>query len=207
MDGPCQLWQTDITYILVDGRYYYLTFIIDVYTKEVKGYAVSNHMRAEANIEALKMAFRHSPSKLERLVHHSDRGSQYVDKDYQKLLIQKGIYISMGLQAQDNAYAERINGTIKNEYLKYRAINDFKGLIKHARQAVKHYNEKRPHNHLPKRATPTQFTKDLLDLNDQDRPTVIVYAEGNFKIKGASSPNGFRPRAGPLAHDCPIVIN
>jgi len=207
LDGQNQLWQSDITYIYVAGRHYYLTFIIDPYTKVIKGYSVSDHMRAEANIDALKMAIQCSSKSIEGLIHHSDRGSQYVDKNYQQLLIENGIHVSMGMQAQDNAYAERINGTIKNEYLKYRTIKDYASLKKRVKKEVEHYNQKRPHNHLPKRVAPKQFVKDLLDLSDQDRPAVIVYAEGNYKIKGASSPNDFRPRAGPLAHVCPIVIN
>lgn len=205
LDGPDQLWQTDITYVYVKDRFYYLVFIIDVYTKVIKGYAVSDHMRAEANIKALNMAFRHS-GELVGLVHHSDRGSQYVDKTYQELLHQRGIYISMGIQAQDNAYAERINGTIKNEYLKYRTIRNLEELRKQVKQAVKHYNEARPHNHLPERKPPKRFVKELLNSDNQDRPTVIVYAEGNCKTSRASNPTGFKPRTGPLAHDCPIVV-
>lgn len=205
LDDINQLWQSDITYYLVGLRYYYITFIIDAYSKEIKGYAVSDHMRAEANIEALKMAFKNSEHDLSGLIHHSDRGSQYVDKGYQKILKQKGIQISMGLQAQDNAYAERINGTIKNEYLTYREINNFSQLKKQVKQDVNHYNEKRPHNHLLKRKSPKQFVKELVNLNDQDRPAVIVYAEGQFKFKGASSPIELRPRTGPTIHVCPIV--
>lgn len=207
LDNANQLWQSDITYFLVNERFYYLIFIIDAYTKVIKGYAVSDHIRAEANIRALKMAFKNSPFLLIGLIHHSDRGSQYVDKVYQQLLIQKGMYISMGLQAQDNAYAERINGTIKNEYLNYRVIDSFAKLKKHVKQAVNHYNEKRIHNHLPDRLTPNQFEKKLLNSSDQDRPTVIVYADGNYKIPRASSSWDFRPRTEPLAHDCPIVIS
>lgn len=207
LDGPNQLWQTDITYWFAGTRFYYITFIIDAYTKEIKGYAVKDHLRAEANMEALKMAFRHSPASLQGLIHHSDRGSQYVDIEYQNLLKQRGIHISMGLKAQDNAYAERINGTIKNEYLNYRSINNFRDLNRHLKQAIENYNEKRPHKHLPKRYSPIKFAKQLLNSSDQDRPTVIVYAEGNCKIKGALSPHDFKPRTGPLAHDCPIVTN
>ncbi len=207
LDGVDQLWQSDITYYLVGNKYYYITLIIDAYSKQIKGHAVSGHMRAEANIKALKMAFANSVGDLKGLIHHSDRGSQYVDKGYQGLLKQKGIHISMGLQAQDNAYAERINGTIKNEYLAYRTIETFAQLKKQVKRDVKHYNEKRPHNHLPQRKPPRQFAKELVGLSDQDRPAVIVYAEGQFKIKGASSPNDFRPRTGPTIHVCPIVNN
>ena len=207
LDGINQLWQSDITYMYVAGRHYYLTFIIDAYSKVIKGYKVSDHMRAEANIDALKMAFKCNAKPVEGLIHHSDRGSQFVDKEYQRLLIENGINVSMGMQAQDNAYAERINGTIKNEYLKYRTIKDYAGLKKLVKKEVEHYNEKRPHNHLPNRVSPKQFEKELIYLSDQDRPTVIVYSEGNYKIKGAFSPNDFRPRTGPQAPVCPIVNN
>jgi len=112
----------------------------------------------------------------------------------------------MGAKAQDNAYAERINGTIKNEYLKYWRINSLNELQNKLKQAVNHYNNKRKHNELPGRITPLEFDKSLLDLNSQKRPTVIIYAEGNYKIKAASSRLDFKPKGEPLAHNCPIEI-
>lgn len=204
---PDTVWQTDITYYYVVERFYYIVFIIDIYTKIIKGYAVSDHLRAEANIAALKMAFAASDDNLSRLIHHSDKGSQYVNLEYQKLLTDKEIAISMGLCAQDNPYAERINGTIKNEYLKFKSITSFKDLKKEVEKAVYHYNHHRIHNHLPLNLSPVNFKKYLLNLSDQDRPMVIVYAEGNFKIREASSLSYFRPRKEPQVHDCPIVIN
>lgn len=201
-----QLWQTDITYFQVGSKFCYLVFIIDVYTRKIVGYQASNHLRAEANIKALQMAIRGRKCSLASLIHHSDRGSQYIDKEYTSILIRKGIYISMGAKAQDNAYAERINGTIKNEYLKYREINSLKDLKKETVKAVKHYNTKRRHDKLPKGLSPIQFEKILLNLSDQKRPKVIIYAEGNYKIKEASSRLDFRPEKEPLAPICPIVI-
>ncbi|GAA0890897.1 IS3 family transposase [Fulvivirga kasyanovii] len=200
------VWQTDITYFYCNGRFYYLVFIIDIYTKVIKGYAVSDHMRAEANISALKMALKSSGTDLSKLIHHSDRGSQYVDLQYQKLLKDRDIKISMGICAQDNAYAERINGTIKNEYLKLWNITSFRQLQKEVRRAVYHYNNKRIHNHLPNDMKPIQFQRELVSLSDQDRPKVIVYAEGNCKIREASNLSDFRSRKEPQVHDCPIVI-
>jgi transposase InsO family protein len=111
------VWQTDITYYLIGDQYFYIVFIIDVYTKRILGFCTSEHLRAEANLFALKMAMSQSTGSLEYLIHHSDRGGQYINKNYVGLLRKSGIHISMGAQAQDNAYAERINGTIKNEYL------------------------------------------------------------------------------------------
>jgi len=200
------LWQTDITYFRIGNRYYYIVFIIDVYTKRILGYKASDNLRAEANLAALRMAFKNSHGNLGRLIHHSDKGSQYIDIDYIELLNSKGIMISMGKRAQDNAYAERINGTIKNEYLKYWEINSLNELQKKLTKAVNHYNIKRKHNEIPGRLTPVEFDKSLLDLGSQRRPTVIIYAEGNYKIKAASSRFDFKPKREPLAHNCPIEV-
>lgn len=200
------VWQTDITYYLIGEQYFYIVFIIDVYTKRILGFCASDHMRAEANLVALKMAMLQSTGSLEHLIHHSDRGSQYIAKSYVGLLNKTGIYISMGAQAQDNAYAERINGTIKNEYLKYWKPKNLTELKQMLKKAVTHYNNKRIHNELPGKVSPVQFEKSFLDLNCQKRPTVIIYAEGNYKIKVASSHFDFKPKEGTLAHNCPIEI-
>jgi transposase InsO family protein len=200
------VWQTDITYFLIGDRYYYLVFIIDVYTKVILGFQASNHLRAEANQAALKMAINNSNGNLNWLIHHSDKGGQYIDKNYIALLERYGISISMGASAQDNAYAERINGTIKNEYLNRWQPRNLKELKSMLKRAVSHYNNKRIHNELPGKTTPVQFEKSLLDLTSQKRPTVIIYAEGNYKIKVASSHFDFKPKEGTPAHNCPIEI-
>jgi len=148
------LWQSDITYFELGDRFCYIVFILDVYSRKIVGYAVSESLRAEANIRALNMALQHRPAPK---IHHSDRGSQYIDKRYVKMLTDEGTQISMGLQAQDNAYAERINGTIKNEYLKKKNIRTFSSLRSALKRAVDHYNNKRIHRSLPQRMTPVQF--------------------------------------------------
>jgi transposase InsO family protein len=200
------VWQTDITYFLIGDRYYYLVFIIDVYTKVILGFQANDHLRAEANLAALKMAINNSNGNLNWLIHHSDKGGQYIDKNYIALLERYRISISMGASAQDNAYAERINGTIKNEYLNRWQPRNLKELKSMLKRAVSHYNNKRIHNELPGKTTPVQFEKSLLDLTSQKRPTVIIYAEGNYKIKVASSHFDFKPKEGTLAHNCPIEI-
>jgi len=201
-----RIWQTDITYFEVNGTFYYLTFIIDIYTKVIRGYQVSDHMRAEANLKALRMALKEARN-VTGLIHHSDRGSQFTDTKYRALLTQKKIHISMGLIAQDNAYAERINGTIKNEYLKLKTINSYPDLKREVRIAVQHYNEKRLHDHLPGKVSPRKFERQLLHLSTQNRPKVIVYTEGNSKIRAASSRPDFNPETEPQVHVCPMVLN
>ena len=198
------VWQSDITYFQMYDQYYYLVFILDVYTKKILGYQASNHLRAAANLSALRMALKNANYNLGNLIHHSDRGSQYIDAEYVALLRQKKIQISMGKKAQENAYAERINGTIKNEYLAYWEPQNLKELQKMLKRAVNHYNTKRIHNELPEHKTPEQFEKTLINLDSQKRPTVIIYAEGNYKVKVASSHFDFKPKERPLAHNCPI---
>ena len=154
LDGPSQVWQSDITYIRVKERFYYAVFIIDVYSRKIVGYSLSDHMRATANVKALKMALKHHPPPK---YHHSDRGSQYLYKEYTKLLKECHTQISMGKIAQENAYAERINGTIKNEYLDYWKPESYAQLQAQVKKAVGNYNQRRIHNNL-KRKTPQEIS-------------------------------------------------
>lgn len=167
------IWQSDITYIEVNQRFYYAVFIVDVYTKEIVGYQISEHMRATANMEALKMAVYRNGYPL---IHHSDRGSQYVYKGYIDLLKANKVKISMALSAQDNAYAERVNGTIKQEYLDYWQPKSFASLKKMVKKAVAHYNHQRPHNHL-NRLSPSQFKNYVIALDKKDRPKIKIYEQ------------------------------
>ncbi len=203
-----RVWQTDITYFQVGNKFCYITFIIDVYSRRIVGYYASENLRAESNIQALKMAFKcRKDNDLSKLIHHSDKGSQYVDQEYMKLLVERNISISMCEKAQDNAYTERINGIIKDEYLKYKDITTINQLRNELAKAVNHYNNKRIHGSLPLKQSPMQFEEKLISLNTQRRPKVIVYAEGNYKIKESSILLDFNPKEEPSDHVCPIVIN
>ena len=169
VDGPSQVWQSDITYIPLGNRHYYATFIIDVYTKKIVGYQLTDHMRATANVAALKMALKdHAPPD----IHHSDRGSQYTYSGYVELLRNNGCQISMATSAQDNAYAERINKTIKEEYLDYWRPQDFKQLKECLSKAVLNYNQKRHHNNLGK-ISPANYEKSLTGMHPRKIITIF----------------------------------
>jgi len=170
---PNQVWQSDITYFQVGKRFYYLTFIMDVYSRDIVGYHVSKHLRASANVKALKMAIKRYGAPE---IHHSDRGVQYASKEYTDILKAHNVRISMSIEAWENAYAERINRTIKEEYLQYRNIEDFSGLEKEVRKSVKLYNTERIHNNL-NRTTPSEFRQKVLTLPCEKRPTVTIYSE------------------------------
>lgn len=177
INAPSVVWQSDITYIPVAGKHYYAVFIIDIYSKEIVGYAVSDHMRASANIKALKMALgkRKKPK-----YHHSDRGSQYISKAYLKVLETGGTKISMGLTAQDNAYAERINRTIKEEYLDHWWIRSFSQLKAAVHRAVMNYNAYRPHLNLEKQS-PAEFIQRWKHMLPQQRPVITIFDETSLK--------------------------
>jgi len=169
VDSPSTVWQSDITYIPIENKHYYAVFIIDVYTKKIVGYQVSDHMRATANVKALEMALKEHKAPL---IHHSDRGSQYTYKQYIELLKQENCQISMSGSAQNNAYAERINRTIKEEYLAYWKPKDFKSLIKYVKMAVNNYNNTRPHANIEK-MNPVEFEKMWSKLTQQNRPDLL----------------------------------
>ena len=204
--GINQVWQSDITYIYVVDKYFYLVFILDIYSRRIIGYQASDSLRVEANINALKQAFKVRKSEsLDNLIHHSDRGSQYISGKYLDLLSERNIEKSMGLVATDNAFAERINGTIKNEYLLLWGVTSFQDLNRKLKRAVYNYNNKRIHNHLPNKATPIEFEENLLNLEYQKRPTVIIYTDGYDKIQEASSLLDLQPEKNLAVHICPIV--
>lgn len=201
LNRPNQVWQSDITYVEVGERYYYVVFIIDIYTKEIVGYNASDHMRATANLEALQGAIdAYSAPE----IHHSDRGTQYTCNKYLKYLRSHSVLISMCLSATENAYAERINKTIKEEYLSHWRPQTYKELSKYLSEAVYNYNNKRVHNQL-KRQTPIKFREEVLNLPLHKRPTEIVYAEGIKEWGRTSSPPPPFAQKAPN-HVCPIIF-
>lgn len=204
--NPRQVLQSDITYFDIDGTFHYLVFILDVYTREILGYNVSNNMRKASNIKALRMALKQiNPGEAKEMIHHSDRGSQYGSTAYKEILRGAGIKLSMGLKAQDNAFAERINGTIKNEYLNLWHINNLRTLRAKTKKAVEHYNAKRQHDSLNGK-TPKEFRSYVINLDAQERPMTIIYADGNYKVKEALNLRNLNPKEEPQAYNCPIEL-
>ena len=168
--------QTDITYLWVKDRFYYLVFIIDVYSKFIIGYHASCSMEAEANVEALRMMIQlRGKENIKGLIHHSDRGSQYHCKQYLRILKEHEIKVSMCNQAWENAYTERINRTIKNEYLRHRKIDCLKSLRKELERTINLYNNKRPHWSQLKQMAPASFEEYVNKLPKTKRPKVVIY--------------------------------
>jgi len=146
--APNQLWVSDITYIVVGNGFAYLSLITDAYSRKIVGFYLSKDLSAAGCIRALEMALNNNPI-LGRLIHHSDRGSQYCCSDYVKILNDNFIKISMTQNGdpRENAIAERVNGILKDELLDKSHIN-YKEAVRNVSIAISIYNHQRPHGSI-----------------------------------------------------------
>ncbi len=164
LTGVNQLWVSDITYYEINGEMYYLTFITDLFHREIVGYSASNNLStAYTSIPAVKMAIAHCNLKIASgLIFHSDGGGQYYCKEFVSLTKRYGIRNSMGKSAWENPHAERVNGTIKNDYLIPYQPRNFRELKRMLTKAVNLYNTQKPHQSL-NRNTPREFKRKIED--------------------------------------------
>lgn len=146
--APNQLWVSDITYIVVGNGFAYLSLITDAYSRKIVGFYLSKDLSAEGCIRALEMALNNNPV-LGRLIHHSDRGSQYCCSDYVKILNDNFIKISMTQNGdpRENAIAERVNGILKDELLDKSHLN-YEEAVRNVSIAISIYNHQRPHGSI-----------------------------------------------------------
>jgi len=120
-DRPNQLWVADFTYVATWSGFVYVSFIIDVFSRMIVGWRAAKSMSAELTLDALEQALWARKVK-GNLIHHSDRGSQYLSIRYSESLIEASINASVGSvgDAFDNALAETINGLFKTEVIRLR---------------------------------------------------------------------------------------
>ncbi len=117
--APNQLWVADITYIATWSGFVYAAFVIDVFSRRIVGWRVSKSLRTDLALDALEQAL-HARSLNEKLVHHSDRGCQYLSIRYSERLAEAGIEGSVGSvgDSYDNALAESVIGLYKTELIR-----------------------------------------------------------------------------------------
>lgn len=184
-----QAWSSDITYFEVDNKFYYITFIIDCYSRRILGYATSDRLLTEqTTLPALKRALKTRSYEIpEGLVFHSDGGGQYYDKNFISLTESYKIRNSMCEYAYENGKAERLNGIIKNNYLIHYNIKTYKQLVKSVDRSVQLYNQERPHKSL-KYKTPINFENEIINLT---QPTKLKMTESldAFKILRGIEPH------------------
>ena len=121
-DWPDQKWLSDITYIPTQEGWLYLAAVLDLHTRRIIGWALSDRMTSDLTLTALEMALLQLPLGID-LIHHSDQGSQYTAQEYQTVLKNHGIRASMNGAGTwyDNAPMESFFGTLKSELVHHRA--------------------------------------------------------------------------------------
>ncbi|MBK8820619.1 MAG: DDE-type integrase/transposase/recombinase [Saprospiraceae bacterium] len=176
-----QVWSSDITYYEVGGIFYYLTFILDNYTRKIIGHSVSGRLTTEhTSLPAIKKAISMTGKDevvKSRIIFHSDGGGQYYDKKFLELTRKYNFQNSMCEYAYENGKAERVNGVIKNNYLVFCSIETLDQLVKEVDRVVNLYNNEKPHKGLHYK-TPSEFEKMCLYLqaNDSELASVSIKA-------------------------------
>ena len=208
-----QLWVSDITYIVImDDTYHYhfcyLSLILDAYTEEIIGWSVGPTLDTTYPMEALRMALRRIEGMEVNLIHHSDRGCQYASREYVNTLKEHGIQISMTESGdpKDNAQAERINNTMKNELLTDMVFKSIQEVIGAVAVAVDFYNNRRPHMSLGMK-TPAEMAESTgdRDMKWKSWRLEAIKTRNNLKIPEnclplmtcQGSPSGLQPSVNP----------
>lgn len=142
-----QVWVADITYIRVNGDFNFLNLITDKYSKRIMGYCLYPTLEAKGTITALKQALANRQKPQSKLIHHSDRGTQYCSSDYVSLLESEGIAISMTEKGDpyENSEAERVNGILKDDFELDRHFSTHREALGAIDKGILAYNELRPH--------------------------------------------------------------
>lgn len=165
-----QVFVSDITYIRTLEGFIYLSLIIDLFSRKIVGYCLSESLGIEGCLTALQMALK-GVKHPENLIHHSDRGIQYCSHAYVNLLDSKKVNISMTEEnhVYENAVAERVNGILKTEFLLGETLTSKKIAQQLVAEAIQTYDEERPH----------------MSLNYQT-PNEVYSANNCKKVKGLS---------------------
>lgn len=143
---PEQVWVSDITFIVVDGGFNYLSLITDAYSKRIIGFCLYHSLEAEGSLIALRMALA-TRVKATSLIHHSDRGVQYCCGDYVGLLHENHVVISMTDKGDpyENAIAERVNGILKTDFNLSKEFENREDALLTIDNSIHAYNYLRPH--------------------------------------------------------------
>lgn len=143
---------------------------MDAYSRYIVGYNLAKTLQANNALEALNFAVqKRKITKTTNLIHHSDKGVQYLSNDYLKVLNNYNVQVSLAKTVLENSHAERLNGIIKNEYLVPYKITDYQHLQKALALAVNYYNQERPHWELNLK-NPTEFEAECRPTDLQQIP-------------------------------------
>ena len=157
---PNQLWVSDLTYVRTSHAFVFVAFVVDAFSRRIVGWRVSNSLRSDLALDALEQAIcEREDDAGERLVHHSDRGVQYLSIRYTERLALAGIEPSVGSRGDsyDNALAETIIGLYKTELIRprgpWRNLEDIELATLEWVWWFNHHRLFEPHGHIPRPST------------------------------------------------------
>jgi len=166
LTGAEQLWVSDITYIKTAEGNCYANLLTDAYSRKIVGYILDDNMETASMIPAYEMALKHKQNLKQRTIHHSDRGLQYCSKEYVSLSKANHCLISMTENGDpyENALAERMNKTLKEEFGLGEKIPTKAIAQQLLVEAVALYNNKRPHLSLNYKTPNEVHKKSLISI-------------------------------------------
>jgi transposase InsO family protein len=175
IDGINQVWTADITYIRINTGFIYLAVVLDLYSRKVIGWAISKKIDGKLAIDALNMAIkrRHPPRGV---IHHSDRGVQYLCDAYVETLNEHGFHKSCSRKGNpyDNAWTESFMKTLKYDEIHMREYETFLEVVENVPHFIEEvYNKKRLHsslNYLPPEEFEIKFSAEV----NVNRPTLLL---------------------------------
>jgi len=174
LNGINKVWQSDMFYIVGQAKHFYGVTVIDIYSRKLLALHISESLSAKQLVWATQKAIKaRTGSDLIGCIFHSDRGSQYISISHKLLLRNNKMEISMCLMPQENAYVERVQGTLKHDYIEVEGLKE-SNMAYMASKIMRLYNDERPHTGIYKMA-PTAFEKYVEKLAITDRPKMHVY--------------------------------
>jgi len=188
--GVNQVFVSDITYFDIGAKVFYLTFIMDLFNREIVGWSASDNLRTESTtLPALhRLIKERGKVNLRGAIIHSDGGGQYYCTEFKKLTHDLGMINSMTEEkVYENSHAERLNGIIKNNYLYPYGPTNMTSLKKLLDKAVLMYNTGKPHKALGK-LTPSKF-RDTIDNENNSSSYLPLSTVNHINNKRVKSSN------------------
>jgi transposase InsO family protein len=174
INGLNQVWAGDITYIRIENGFVYLAILLDLYSRKIIGWSISKRIDGELTLNALKMAIstRKPPSGV---IHHTDRGVQYLCEKYVEELKSNGFHLSCSRKGNpyDNAWSESFMKTLKNEEVYLGNYQTYLDVIDNVPRFLEEvYNKKRLHSSLG--YLPPEEFEAIYGKSNEDQPEFIL---------------------------------